>query len=586
MRLQLVARSDKTRRAISLALFFLFLLQFPLLSSKAAGPPDLKEFKSYLVLQSDGTATVKQDLTFLETDSRDVINKFGPFDSGHRIKDQYLLEGSQKTSASLVSLGSNFYKAEFSSETVPGKTYTFHWEYTIDRDITGNSRQGTRDFGWAPIQWSVPIEKIIVQVVLPVELSSNINKPEQVTDAIVNATGLQTNESNKSNFDRFIFFPTPDERTGKNYLSVHAEKDNAVAEEKAYLELFFPEKYFTSQTNPPEKEEKNFFINIVAGIDDDTRTINIMNVDPRWLGSGKLQLVRKIGNKTRVFQNELIKTSNSNTYFLLDNDSLEPGEMAYYQAKIIGKNNSVIMATPEATYNAENVTSQIIESAKVKIDIDQKGTATYEIQSDMLFRGDKGDWSNEISITLDKYQWMEAPFVKENETDFILSKSGTPGTYILRTYHDIFDWQKLTYYWGAKNGEKKTFRYGFKIYGAAIDGTYTDTNEDFQYFDLGLLFGNSNAAIKKLYIELTYPEGLGPAEVYYPGNANSDSFKAEGNKVYSEISSIKPEGLENLYVSFPTGTFKRGFLFARFWHDRSGTIIFFAFLVLGILFLF
>ena len=231
----------------------------------------------------------------------------------------------KRFSASLISLGSNFYKAEFSSETVPGKTYTCHWEYTIDRDITGNSRQGTRDFGWAPIQWSVPIEKIIVQIVLPIELSSSINKPEQVTDAIVGATGLQTNESNKSNFDRFIFFPTPDERTGKNYLSIHAEKDNAIAEEKAYLELFFPEKYFTSQTNPPEKEEKNFFINIVAGIDDDTRMINIMNVDPRWLGSGNCNLSEKSATKQGYSRMTDQNQQQQLTYFLLDNDSLEPG---------------------------------------------------------------------------------------------------------------------------------------------------------------------------------------------------------------------------------------------------------------------
>ena len=63
--------------------------------------------------------------------------------------------------------------------------------------------------------------------------------------------------------------------------------------------------------------------------------------------------------------------------------------MAYYQSKNhwqkqFGNGN------PEATYNAENVTNQIIESAKVKIDIDQRDRHIRN-QSDMLFRGDKGD---------------------------------------------------------------------------------------------------------------------------------------------------------------------------------------------------
>jgi hypothetical protein len=51
-----------------------------------------------------------------------------------------------------------------------------------------------------------------------------VTQPEQVTDEIVDQVGLVTEQSTIDQFDRWVYYPTPDEPSGKFYLSIYISR--------------------------------------------------------------------------------------------------------------------------------------------------------------------------------------------------------------------------------------------------------------------------------------------------------------------------------------------------------------------------
>ena len=90
--------------------------------------------------------------------------------------------------------------------------------------------------GWAPFEWALPIQRQELRYILPIELPEGVVEAEQVTDGIVDATGLLT--SDLSSFDRWVYFATPDEESGKSYLSIFVRKDD-LAPQTEFVPTFF-----------------------------------------------------------------------------------------------------------------------------------------------------------------------------------------------------------------------------------------------------------------------------------------------------------------------------------------------------------
>jgi hypothetical protein len=127
-----------------------------------------------------------------------------------------------------------------------GESYKAVIRWVAGKPSVERTQVGGQDyavFAWAPFEFDIPMGKETVHLVLPVELDKSITQPEQVTDEVVNATGLKTEES--SPWPRIVYFPTPDEKTGKNWLSVSYEKTNLPPKGGGEIKFYLPEEYFT-----------------------------------------------------------------------------------------------------------------------------------------------------------------------------------------------------------------------------------------------------------------------------------------------------------------------------------------------------
>lgn len=217
------------------------------LPASAAEPPQLLKADSQVTLQSDGTLDIKYRLTFREVDTRAGITTIGPFDAGHTIRETTIEQGGVSRPITLRSQGGNLYGVDFGFTTEPGLDYTVLVHYAAPARLDQTTYQGEayRVLAWAPVQWSLPIEEQVVTFILPIELPAGISQPEQVTDEVVNAAGLVANSSVVSRFDRWVYYPTPDEASGKVWLSIYVSKENLPPQGDFTPSVFIPDRHLT-----------------------------------------------------------------------------------------------------------------------------------------------------------------------------------------------------------------------------------------------------------------------------------------------------------------------------------------------------
>ena len=77
-------------------------------------------------------------------------------------------------------------------------------------------------------------------MITPFALPAGIDKPEQVTQETVQAAGLKTEEKAFGNFDRVVFYPTPDSQSGRTYLSVRLEQKSLSEQADSVLKFYVP----------------------------------------------------------------------------------------------------------------------------------------------------------------------------------------------------------------------------------------------------------------------------------------------------------------------------------------------------------
>lgn len=260
------------------------ILLIPPSAAHAAGPPDLTQVDSQVVVKGDGTLGVTYKLTFRETESRNQITTLGPLDGGHTLRGAEIVGGDGKSGkVSLTSKGGGFYAVPFGFSTQVGQMYTVTIRYDVLVPIDATLIKGApfRVVSWAPVQWNLPIGEEIVRFILPVELPSTITQPEQVTDAVVNQAGLVTEQTTVGSFDRWVYYPTLDQPSGKTYLSIFISKKNVPANYHFVPRLYVPSENFAviptpapqqtpalapAQPTPPPDEQKDQTMGLLGAL--------------------------------------------------------------------------------------------------------------------------------------------------------------------------------------------------------------------------------------------------------------------------------------------------------------------------------
>ena len=216
--------------------------------------PALTEIHSQVTVLQDGRLQVKYRLTFLDDGSRTQISTMGPFDANHSQIEAHLEHDGQQSAVKLVPLGGNKYRAEFETTTQPGGTYTVEVSYLVNSYLDTTVIDGVpyRVIAWAPPQWGLPIDEQIVTFIFPIELAPEITAPEQVTDEVVNEARIFVSDDAAQSFDRWIYYPTPDEASGKNWLSLYVSEEGLSPEVHFVVsDIYLPADYFAA-THTPE----------------------------------------------------------------------------------------------------------------------------------------------------------------------------------------------------------------------------------------------------------------------------------------------------------------------------------------------
>jgi len=212
-----------------LGLLGAFLVLFAICITPVHGqdPVTLNKSEYYINVLQDGRLQITYELTFTERESgRGRISELPPLESPHMLIESFGTGPDGRFDVSMQSTGrANVYSAVFAQSTRLGGQYVITIRYEVDRsvfDSTTIDGEAYRAIGWASGEWALPIEILAATFVLPIELPADVTRPEQVTDNVVNRAGVKVGDL--STFNRWVYFPTPDSVSGKNWLSIYIEK--------------------------------------------------------------------------------------------------------------------------------------------------------------------------------------------------------------------------------------------------------------------------------------------------------------------------------------------------------------------------
>ncbi|TFH42256.1 MAG: hypothetical protein E4G96_03815, partial [Chrysiogenales bacterium] len=226
---------------IASLLLFIIMGQTALLH---AAPVTINETKFHVTILKEGKAEILYQLTFTEHETRDRIRTIGQFIEPMKFIESYGTHRGKRFGVTMEPIGNGFYSAVFDRTTKTGEQYTANMRYLVERPLIDKTEHNGVMYGkfwWAPVQWSLPIGKQTVQVVLPIEIPARINKAELVTPEVMNPTGILQNDDSMNMHQRWIYYPTP--WRGKNYLSLHAERTTLSANEKQTIDIYIPARY-------------------------------------------------------------------------------------------------------------------------------------------------------------------------------------------------------------------------------------------------------------------------------------------------------------------------------------------------------
>jgi hypothetical protein len=147
-----------------------------------ADPVQLESADVQAFVQDNGGMDVIYALTFVDNEGRSQIRKAGPFYEPIHFTRAFLIDGDQRHPAQTRDAGGGYYAIEFGDHpTRAGGTYTIELHYRNNhRFADPTERDGKRLLAvwFNPIRWTMPIERSVVKLVLPLALDrSAVTKP-------------------------------------------------------------------------------------------------------------------------------------------------------------------------------------------------------------------------------------------------------------------------------------------------------------------------------------------------------------------------------------------------------------------------
>ena len=214
----------------------------------AARPPIITRTESQVTVLGDGALDIKYSLTFHETEPRTGITTMGRFDPGRKMLDHHIEHEKRVSPVTMRSQGDGYYGVDFGFRTRSGVDYTLHVHYRAPRVLDETTIKGAsyRVLEWSPVEWNLGIGEQIVRVILPIQLPASITKPEEVTDAIVDETAIVVDTALVSSFDRWVYYPTPDQAKGTNWLSIYVSKAKVPPQYHFRPKVYVPARYFAT----------------------------------------------------------------------------------------------------------------------------------------------------------------------------------------------------------------------------------------------------------------------------------------------------------------------------------------------------
>ena len=213
-------------------------------SVAAADPVTLVEADSQAFLQHSGAMDVIYTLTFVDNEGRTQIKKVGQFYEPIHFTRSLLYSGAQggePQPAKLTSLGGGFYSVDFETPTRAGQTYRLELHFRSNRRFADPTSLGAKQLlvvSYNPVRWTLPVQKSVIKLVLPLALPTAVQRHEAITPAMVDQLGVVTNAANLKRQDRWAFVYT--DYHDQRRLTLYAERRDLPREAVHLVLLYIP----------------------------------------------------------------------------------------------------------------------------------------------------------------------------------------------------------------------------------------------------------------------------------------------------------------------------------------------------------
>lgn len=218
------------RLFINLLLISLLVISFQFFlhtDSQSTVSLTIDETQFHCTVLKDGKLEVLYTITFTEYEHRDIIRSIGEFPEPMTILESWGESDGIKFKVIIKSIGNGYYSAVFDRKTASSKKYSVNISYRVDKEVFSKKKYSGMDysaFSWLPVQWDLPVKKQTVRIITPAVIPDSISKAEQVTEDVVNKTGIISDSDSSASNDRWLYYPS--QLRNKNYLSIFAEKSN------------------------------------------------------------------------------------------------------------------------------------------------------------------------------------------------------------------------------------------------------------------------------------------------------------------------------------------------------------------------
>lgn len=226
----------------------------------------IQQVRSQITLRQNGSQKVRYHFKMLEESTRTLLRSIGPFDANHAIlSSEWKTTGGASIGVTLTPHASlpNCYQVNLNEATVSGNVYEMTLDYSVNtaeifaKSLKSRPGENYIGFKWFAPKWARPIGKQVITVITPIELSPSIKAAEDINNSVMDPTGVVLPNDEKTKFDRAIFHPTPDEKTGKNWLSLHLESSDVPKQTSFGIQFYMPARYFTLTGLKQEESESD-----------------------------------------------------------------------------------------------------------------------------------------------------------------------------------------------------------------------------------------------------------------------------------------------------------------------------------------